>query len=212
MQQEIRRKVFGGLDPGKHGSLGLLNYNGDFVEYFWFDNPDANDLAELFKVVQQTYDIQLIGLERVGPRPKEGVVSVATFAEHNGCIKGILAVLEIPFIEILPTTWKKIDPELKKLKEETKREGKKRSLLYAQKRWPEAGLKLIKHVDIADSLCIGECARRIYMTTREEQIEEIQRKKEDLLEKAREQVLSEKERKRQRLEQARENWRKSPKD
>lgn len=138
-----------GVDPGKKGSLALLE----------------NGAVSIFPFSEDTY-IEVLGkvdphsavccLEHVGAMPGQGVTSMFHFGENFGFIQGVLRAYKIPFELVRPQKWKK----------EFSITGDKNSSIQVCKRlFPEVSLlrtaKCKKEDDnVAESVLLAEFARR----------------------------------------------------
>lgn len=78
-------------------------------------------------------DADVVLIEEVGPRPKEGVASVYTFGIANGVVMGAAGVLGLP-IEFVPANKWKTSARIGGL---TGVEAKRAALAYARQLWPE---------------------------------------------------------------------------
>lgn len=92
-------------------------------------------------------DVDLVILEKVHAMPKQGVTSSFTFGEVYGSIKGILAALAIPYVEVIPQAWQKI-----MFAGISKDLGKKRSIYKVSQLFPS-----LTRLDdgSADALCMS---------------------------------------------------------
>lgn len=103
-----------GIDIGVRGALALLTDQGELVDVWEMpclhDGPakrqtiNAPLLAEL---IYKTHATRAF-VERVGPRPLEGVVGAFAFGDCKGVVRGVLAAAAIPAIFIQPAQWKRI--------------------------------------------------------------------------------------------------------
>jgi hypothetical protein len=160
-----------GIDPGKSGAWAILDENEKIVAADLF-----TDLSSVKRVI---LDMRLFcALEKVHAMPRQGVVSSFTFAENYGAWQGFLQALGIPFILIAPERWQndvldfKPAPEKKPKDEDIKngrdRLARNRKILkegivnFVRRRIPEASsvIKLKKHYDIADALCLALYAKK----------------------------------------------------
>lgn len=95
-----------GIDPGKKGAIAKIYMKNDkpkeYEIYWWKDEADL-----VFKIKEVVPESDLVGLERVHAMPKQGVVSMFSFGEQFGLIKGALYALDIPFELIEPKRWQK---------------------------------------------------------------------------------------------------------
>lgn len=89
-----------GIDPGKKGSLALLE-NGA-VSIFPFSEDTYIDV--LSKVDPHA---AVCCLEHVGAMPGQGVTSMFNFGTNFGFIQGVLRAYKIPFELVRPQKWKK---------------------------------------------------------------------------------------------------------
>lgn len=87
--------TFIGVDPGKKGSLALLE-NGA-VSIFPFDEDTYIEM--LGKVAPHA---SICCLEHVGSMPGQGVTSMFHFGENFGFIQGVLRAYKIPFELVRP--------------------------------------------------------------------------------------------------------------
>ena len=92
--------TFIGVDPGKKGSLALLE-NGA-VSIFPFDEDTYIEM--LGKVAPHA---SICCLEHVGSMPGQGVTSMFHIGENFGFIQGVLRAYKIPFELVRPQKWKK---------------------------------------------------------------------------------------------------------
>jgi len=108
--------VIAGIDPGFQGAFAVISDGGNATS---IDVPilvvgngkkekPVFDVQEMDNLVR-TYLVgaSLVGIEEVGPRPMEGVVSVFRFGEGYGIWRGLLAAHKIPYIEVTPSSWKR---------------------------------------------------------------------------------------------------------
>lgn len=138
-----------GIDPGKKGSLALLEDGR--VSIFPFDEDTYINV--LGKVDPHA---AVCCLEHVGAMPGQGVTSMFNFGTNFGFIQGVLRAYKIPFELVRPQKWKK----------EFSITGDKNSSIQVCKRlFPEVSLlrteKCKKEDDnVAESVLLAEFARR----------------------------------------------------
>jgi hypothetical protein len=133
-----------GIDPGKKGALVALHAEtGQIVGAFDTPTEERNyDEMGMVKILEDAKPrIQLAVLERPVLVPLKiigGKVpswnsprSIAAQWEGYALWRGILLGLKIPFVEVTPKQWQK-DPF-----STLGKEGKKRSYIYASRRWPD---------------------------------------------------------------------------
>lgn len=139
-------KLFIGIDPGKSGGIATIDENGN-VKVIKMPETDC-DLWEALGGFGHDIDPFAI-IEKVGPMPKQGVVSVWTFGEGYGKLLMALCAAAIPYEHVLPAKWQKAMGCLSKGdKNTTKRK--------AQELFPNIK---VTHA-IADALLIAEYNRR----------------------------------------------------
>ena len=94
-------KVYIGIDPGKKGGIAVLS--GNFVHAEKYSDTELRNVCINFKKC----DV-VCCLEKVGAMPGQGVVSMFTFGQSVGYIKGVLESFHIPYQEVTPQKWKKV--------------------------------------------------------------------------------------------------------
>lgn len=111
------KRLYVGIDPGLTGAIAILDGHGDLVALD--DLPViANgkgsarvtrqlDPAGLAKLLPPYTSGITVALERVAARPGQGVSSVFSLGDSFGCIRGVLAALDMPVEIVTPATWKK---------------------------------------------------------------------------------------------------------
>lgn len=97
-----------GIDPGAHGALAFLHLDGSIAEIE--DMPVVSGSivngSLLSRLIQGYGPIHTCVLEQVGSRPGQSAPSMWKFAEGFGVIKGVLAALEVPLVQMTPNMWK----------------------------------------------------------------------------------------------------------
>lgn len=142
---------FIGIDPGKHGALAWMH--GDELCCALPLTKEA--LVDSLEALSYTGEQIRCCLEKVHAMPKQGSVSMFTFGEGYGYIKGVLDTLRIPYQEVQPQKWK-VEFSLGK--------DKARSIEVCKQLFPTA--KLIpegarKEQDgLAEAILMAEYARR----------------------------------------------------
>jgi len=112
--------IYVGIDPGFQGAIAVLTvtetrectvYDTPILvvgngkkEKLEFDVPEMNRLLNPILAFNQPI---LAGIEEVGPRPMEGVVSVFRFGTGYGLWLGLLAAHGIPHVKVHPAKWKR---------------------------------------------------------------------------------------------------------
>lgn len=95
----MRRYI--GIDPGSKGSFAMIPAEGEIEIY-----PLEHDVL-ISKCREWQNDECVCCLEKVGVMPGQGIVSSGNFMKGVGYVQGVLESLNIPYQEILPSTWKK---------------------------------------------------------------------------------------------------------
>ncbi len=93
-----------GIDPGKDGGLVALNENREVI----FKEVMPSDPMNIYAVLREfkkNYTDFFIFLESVGPRPKNGIKGIHTFAYHAGQIDMIIQILKIRHEFVHPHIW-----------------------------------------------------------------------------------------------------------
>jgi len=105
-----------GIDPGLSGALVAL---GDGVPIDHLDTPVLSERSGRNSVNGSAVAAWLRGirmsnpgasflavLERVGAMPGNGATSMFRFGQADGVIRGVIAALGLPLIEVEPQKWK----------------------------------------------------------------------------------------------------------
>ena len=96
-----------GLDPGKSGAFAILRSTHGRTDLQAHGDFDKASIVSLFAAVAHMPEGAICCLEKVHAMPKQGSVSMFSFGENYGWLKGVLDACRIPFQEIPPQTWKK---------------------------------------------------------------------------------------------------------
>ena len=97
------KTLFIGIDPGKSGGIAYI----DTEQGFSFTEPYSdNALIDLCSDASKGGQV-ICCLEKVGAMPGQGVVSMFSFGQSVGYIKGVLESFRIPYQEITPQKWKR---------------------------------------------------------------------------------------------------------
>jgi crossover junction endodeoxyribonuclease RuvC len=92
--------IYIGIDPGKAGSLAIIN--GDDVEIIPFDEEKYIKTLEKYALYRKA-----CVLEHVSAMPGQGVTSMFNFGANFGWIQGVLQALSVPYELVRPRKWKK---------------------------------------------------------------------------------------------------------
>jgi Holliday junction resolvasome RuvABC endonuclease subunit len=97
--------MIAGIDPGKNGAIALLYADGTvYVEDTPSLNKEINGAAIASLLNEFTPEIAVI--ESVNSFGM-GRQSAFNFGQGVGVFKGVLAALEIPYVEVTPAKWKR---------------------------------------------------------------------------------------------------------
>ena len=101
------KTIFIGIDPGKKGGIACIDTENNLLFTVPYSDKALIDLC-------RDTDNSLINnanvvccLEKVGAMPGQGVVSMFSFGQSVGYIKGVLESFRIPYQEITPQKWKR---------------------------------------------------------------------------------------------------------
>jgi crossover junction endodeoxyribonuclease RuvC len=103
-----------GIDIGVKGAIAALSEQGELIDVWdmpcLFDGPKNRRTVNaplLAEIIYKSHASRGF-VERVGPRPLEGVVGAFAFGDAKGVVRGTLAAAAIPTIFITPPQWKRI--------------------------------------------------------------------------------------------------------
>ena len=109
MEEEIRDKIFIGVDPGKNGGAAIINQIADHEPVITFRCPKTpRDMALSLMAtipVDVSYNDIIILIEHVHAMPSNGVVSMFSFGQNLGHWEGIFGALELIPKYAGPRTW-----------------------------------------------------------------------------------------------------------
>jgi crossover junction endodeoxyribonuclease RuvC len=103
-----------GIDPGTHGAIAALDGSevvllADLPVHVLAARGRGDraelDVHSLHGLIADLGPIEHAFVEKVGPRPKEGVSSCFRFGHACGALYATLAVMAIPTTFVLPRTW-----------------------------------------------------------------------------------------------------------
>lgn len=103
-----------GIDPGKTGAIALLE-DGRLIEVLDMPVTKIKVAGKIRKqlVPADLTDIlvrfapDIVMLESVGVRPKEGAVGAFSFGRSFGTLEGVTAALRLPCRYVIPAVWKR---------------------------------------------------------------------------------------------------------
>lgn len=144
------------IDPGLSGGVAVLHRDQTITAQPMPLAGKELDLITLATLVREV-DPDWIVVERVGPMPKQGVVSTFKFGSGYGALLGIAAALQIPTELVTPQRWKG------RVLHGTAKD-KPAAIAYCRRVFPAIHLVpprcRVPHDGIADALCLLEYGRR----------------------------------------------------
>lgn len=152
-------KKFVGIDPGKNGSIAILDENGLILKHIKVPLLDGNNDYDI-KGICEVFDddittISFCVLEKAQAMPGQGVVSMFTIGKGYGIWLACLTTSAIPFVEVHPRVWTKV-----MLMGTGK--GKEKNYLVARQLFPQWNTKYKYEHEWCDSLLLAEYGRRLY--------------------------------------------------
>lgn len=100
------KTTFIGIDPGKSGGIACIDTQSGISYTVPYSDNDLIDMCR-HESRRGNTDHIMCCLEKVGAMPGQGVVSMFSFGQSVGYIKGVLESFRIPYQEITPQKWKK---------------------------------------------------------------------------------------------------------
>ena len=149
-------KAYLGIDPGSvSGCIAIITEiaGENHYETIEFGKLTTKDWFDKLKAFSMDYPCEAV-LEKVHGMPGMGVQSITAFMKNVGHIEMALLALGIPFLEVTPQAWMKYY-NLKKEKEESKTEWKRRLREHLQRIMPD--FKATN--DTADAMLIANYAK-----------------------------------------------------
>lgn len=131
-----------GIDPGSaSGCIGIITCiaGEEIKSTIEFSKLTTKEWFKEIKDHSRKFSCIAV-LEKVHGMPGMGVPSVSVFMKNVGHIEMALLALDIPFREITPQTWMKYF-NLKKEKDESKSDWKRRLREYLQRIMPDFKVK-----------------------------------------------------------------------
>lgn len=152
-----------GIDPGKTGGVAVINDKGETLHTEVMG--DSGWFIKFIKWVRQQWHEQeiFVYLEKAQPVHGNGLVSMFSYADHFGELKGILKTLEMPFELIPPQTWTKemhIGASLKFRAKDKSRQIAQRLFPLVDLTDPDKPSSKKIHEGIMDARIIAEYGRR----------------------------------------------------
>ena len=149
------KTIFIGIDPGKSGGIAYIDTETKIVYTIPYNDKALIDLCRYEGYGGNTEHIMCC-LEKVGAMPGQGVVSMFSFGQSVGYIKGVLESFRIPYQEITPQKWKR---------EFSLTSDKAKSAEVCRKLFPDISLLATPrckkpHDGMTEALLMAEYARR----------------------------------------------------
>lgn len=99
------KTLFIGIDPGKSGGIAYIDTQDNISGTMPYSDTE---LLNLCRDASHDWGKEVVCcLEKVGAMPGQGVVSMFSFGQSVGYIKGVLESFRIPYQEITPQKWKR---------------------------------------------------------------------------------------------------------
>ena len=140
-----------GIDPGINGAIAVIEDEAllsvhDMPKMQARSGKNIVNAPALHKILLSA-EADVGVLEQVGGRPGESAPWAFNFGRSFGIIEGVAFTLGLPVVYVAPRTWKK-------------RAGipagqKEYARTLAQQLYPEADLRLKKHLDRAEAILIA---------------------------------------------------------
>ena len=146
---------FIGIDPGKQGSISVIDLEGSLNVYPVPVVNDDYDLRAMYTLLIQNKEGAFAILERAQAMPGQGVSSMFNFGRGYGMWLMALSISEIPFQIVHPRVWTRI------MLAGAEGEGKERSFSVARQLFPQWNPKLKKEYQYSDSILLAEYGRRL---------------------------------------------------
>lgn len=104
----MKDRIVLGIDPGASGALAF--YWPDHLGRVAVEDAPAVDgvvsAAAVARLIEK-YGATEAVIETVGAMPGQGVSSMFRFGFSTGAVHGVLGALNIPYVQVTPTRWKK---------------------------------------------------------------------------------------------------------
>ena len=148
------KTLFIGIDPGKSGGIAYIDTQDNISGTMPYSDTALIDLC---RDASHDWNKEVVCcLEKVGAMPGQGVVSMFSFGQSVGYIKGVLESFRIPYQEITPQKWKR---------EFGLTSDKAKSAEVCRKLFPDVSLLASPrckkpHDGMAEALLMAEYARR----------------------------------------------------
>ena len=100
--------IYIGIDPGVSGGVALITDNSEKFNKLLGLNKCPGTVSDMPELLNFNKTIKMTAvIEKVHSMPQQGVASTFKFGMNYGQWLGILAALQIPYIEVTPQKWMK---------------------------------------------------------------------------------------------------------
>ena len=168
----IDETIYVGVDPGKSGALAAVYYDGSLCDampmpVLGSGKKERVQGAEIYAWLKRVAPTQplVVGFERVGAMPGQGVVSTFNFGHATGVAYGAVSIFGGRIMELTPQEWQK--DLLRGRPRNGKKQIKESAVLAAYELFPDLRPKLLKRdgkargeSGFADAVLIAEYVRR----------------------------------------------------
>jgi len=149
--------IFVGIDPGKQGSVSIINGKDLTV----IPTPMAGeeyDMVGMYNIlVSSRWSESFAVIERAQSMPGQGVSSMFSFGKGYGLWLMALAISKMPHQIVHSRVW------TKKILAGAPGEGKERSFQVARRLYPQWQPRLKKEHQYSDSILLAEYCKRLYL-------------------------------------------------
>ena len=167
----MSESIYVGVDPGKTGALVALYYDGSFCDSFAMPvlgsgKKERVQGAEIYAWLKRVapFGRCVVGLERVGAMPGQGVVSTFNFGHATGVVYAAAGIFGAKIVEVSPRDWQ--NAQLRGRPRSGRKALKDSAVLAAYEAYPDLRSKFIKRgggrrseSGFADAVLIAEYVR-----------------------------------------------------
>jgi len=164
LKPAIKPNVWIGVDPGVTGAIGWVT---DADEVGVADMPalavkdsrrecQPHLMVDILRYLDQQYHVQGYAVEKTHAMPKQGVSSMFSMGDSQGCARSVGAALGWRVERPTPQAWMKV------MFAGRQKRAKDASRALVCELWPKAHelVKLVKHHNRAEAILIAEWLRR----------------------------------------------------
>lgn len=154
-------KYFLGIDPGKMGSISIIDSDRTVIEVkatptIKFKKKSEYDVLSMIDIIGYYTKDSFCVIEKSQAMPGQGVVSMFSIGYGYGLWIALLNCFRIPFVEIHPRVWSS------KLLKGITQDGKNRNFIAARNLFPHWITTYKYERQYADSLLLAEYGRITY--------------------------------------------------